>query len=53
MMLNHLGERTAANRIKAAYNRVLGENNPAKRTRDIGGTASTEEFAEAIIKAME
>lgn len=52
MMLNHLGETSAANRVKTAYNCVLGEGNPAKRTPDIGGTAGTDQFADAIIKAM-
>ncbi len=52
MMLNHLGETDSANRIKAAYNRVLAENDPAKRTADIGGAATTEQFADAIIEAM-
>src|SRR5579862_4473863 len=42
MMLRHMGERPAGDRIEAALNHVL-----AKRehiTRDLGGTASTSEF---------
>ncbi len=52
MMLNHLGESAAASRIRGAYDRVLQEGDPAKRTADIGGTATTEQFADAIIAAM-
>ncbi|MGF1634838.1 MAG: isocitrate/isopropylmalate dehydrogenase family protein [Phycisphaerae bacterium] len=50
MMLNHLGETDAAARIKAAYNRVLeaGE----VRTYDLGGTAGTRAFADALIEAI-
>src|SRR4030095_11837283 len=47
MMLNHLHEEGIAERIKNAYNAVLDEG--AVRTRDLGGAASTEEFADAVI----
>ncbi len=47
MMLNHVHEEAVAERIKAAYNAVLAEG--AVRTRDLGGTASTDEFAAAVI----
>lgn len=50
MMLNHLGETTVAEKIKAGYNRVLAEKQTL--TRDLGGSASTNQFADAIIKAM-
>jgi len=53
MMLNHLGETEAAERIKAAYDRVLAEANPAEITPDIGGHGTTESFANAIIARME
>src|SRR3977135_2747391 len=50
LMLRHLGERTAADKIEAAMLAVFAE---AKvRTRDIGGTAKTSEFADAIISKM-
>ncbi|GMV96096.1 MAG: isocitrate/isopropylmalate dehydrogenase family protein [Phycisphaerae bacterium] len=52
MMLNHIGEVQAAARIRDAYNAVLEEGNPENLTRDIGGTAGTAEFTQAIIKAM-
>jgi isocitrate dehydrogenase (NAD+) len=47
MMLNHLGETGIAEKIKAAYNATLerGEH----LTRDLGGSASTEQFADAVI----
>ena len=50
MMLHHMGERAAANRIESALNTVLEKRQ--KVTRDLGGTASTSEFAEAIIAAL-
>jgi len=52
MMLNNIGLEPYAERIKAAYNAVLAEGNPAERTRDIGGTASTEAFADAVIARL-
>jgi isocitrate dehydrogenase (NAD+) len=52
MMLNHLGETAAADRIKAAYNAVLAEGNPEERTRDVGGTATTQQFTDALIRRM-
>ena len=50
MMLRHLDEHDAAGRIMTALGRVL----EAKRvrTRDLGGTASTFEFADAVSKAL-
>ncbi len=50
MMLRHLDEGDAADRVAAALDRVLADG--AVRTRDMGGTASTTEFAEAIAKAL-
>ncbi len=52
MMLNHLQMVEAAERIKAAYNAVLGEGRPEEITRDIGGRAGTREFTEALIRRM-
>jgi isocitrate dehydrogenase (NAD+) len=52
MMLNHLGETDAAEKMKAAYDAVLEEGNPEEITRDIGGTGTTSGFAEAIIKRL-
>src|SRR5690606_36394633 len=50
MMLNHIGQRNAADRVKAAYNAVLAEGRSL--TRDLGGTAGTEQFADAVIATM-
>lgn len=51
MMLRHIGERAAANRIYAALETVLRRGDCV--TRDLGGTATTKKFAEAIIKEIE
>jgi isocitrate dehydrogenase (NAD+) len=51
LMLRHLGEREAAQRLESAMLKVFEEGKV--RTRDIGGQASTMEFAEAIINAMQ
>jgi len=50
LMLDHLGERSAANRIQAALERVYSE---AKHTtKDVGGSAGTDEFTDAVIAAL-
>lgn len=48
MMLRHLGESPVAGRLEHAVDTAL-EHGP--RTRDLGGTASTEQFADAILEA--
>ena len=50
MMLRHLGEGAAADRVEDAVRRVLGEGRV--RTGDLGGTASTRQYADALIAAM-
>jgi isocitrate dehydrogenase (NAD+) len=50
LMLRYLGEREAADRVEQAMLKVFRDGRV--RTRDIGGTAKTMEFAEAIIAAM-
>jgi isocitrate dehydrogenase (NAD+) len=52
MMLNHMGQTTAAEKIKLAYNQVLEHGSPEQRTRDIGGTGGTRDFTESLIAAM-
>lgn len=47
MMLNHIHEEAIAERIKNAYNGVLAEGKSL--TRDLGGTATTDQFTDAII----
>ena len=49
MMLAHLGESVAAQAVSAGVREVLAEG--SVRTRDLGGTASTTEMAEAIVYA--
>jgi isocitrate dehydrogenase (NAD+) len=51
LMLRHLGEHEAALKIRNAIDEVYRDR--TKLTRDVGGTAGTSEFADAIIQAME
>jgi isocitrate dehydrogenase (NAD+) len=51
MMLRHLSEKAAANRISLALERVLTRGEVL--TADLGGHASTTKFAEAIIREIE
>jgi len=50
LMLRHLGEDNAANRIRLALEKVYGEKKHL--TRDVGGTAGTSEFADAMVEAL-
>jgi isocitrate dehydrogenase (NAD+) len=50
LMLRHIGEDSAADRIMSALRRVLTAGHT--RTRDLGGSASTFEFAESLCTAM-
>jgi isocitrate dehydrogenase (NAD+) len=50
LMLDHLGERTTARRIEQALEAVYRE--AIHTTRDVGGPAGTDEFAEAVITAL-
>jgi isocitrate dehydrogenase (NAD+) len=50
LMLRHIDEGQAADRIAAALGRVLETG--AAKTRDLGGTASTFEFADAVCRAL-
>jgi isocitrate dehydrogenase (NAD+) len=51
LMLRYIGERDAAQKIEDAMLSVFREGRV--RTRDIGGTSSTFEFADAVIAAIE
>jgi len=51
LMLRHIGERDAAQKIESAMLKVFEEGKV--RTRDIGGEAHTDEFASAIIAAFQ
>jgi isocitrate dehydrogenase (NAD+) len=50
LMLRHIGEREAADKVEQSMLAVFAEG--TVRTRDIGGTANTAEFADAIIAKM-
>src|SRR6202140_1705919 len=47
LMLRHIGEVTAANRVSDAITRVLASG-PEHRTRDIGGTGTTADFTASM-----
>ena len=51
MMLDHIGERQRAERIRAALYRVLVAG--VVRTHDLGGRASTTEFTDAVCREVE
>ncbi len=51
LMLDHLGERPAARRIEKALEKVYREGKHT--TRDAGGRAGTDQFAEAVITALD
>lgn len=50
LMLRHLGENEAADRVTAAVRQVIGEGKQV--TCDLGGNAGTAEMADAIIAAL-
>src|SRR5271166_912791 len=50
MMLDHLGERSAARRIESSLEGVHREGKHI--TQDVGGKASTEEFTDAVISSL-
>ena len=51
LMLGHIGEEAAAGRVMGALTRVLSAT--TIRTRDLGGTASTLEFADAVCREID
>ena len=50
LMLDHLGERAAGEQIEAALMKVYRDG--THTTKDVGGKASTEQFANAVIAAL-
>jgi isocitrate dehydrogenase (NAD+) len=50
MMLDHLGELERGSRIRSAIEQTIVEDKV--RTRDLGGTASTREFGDAVAKRV-
>jgi isocitrate dehydrogenase (NAD+) len=51
LLLEHVDQHETAARIRTALDRVVREGKSC--TRDMGGTASTREFATAIVRALE
>jgi tartrate dehydrogenase/decarboxylase/D-malate dehydrogenase len=51
MMLEHLGELAAANRLMRAVERVTAD--PTLHTPDLGGRATTRQVTDAVIRAIE
>ncbi len=51
LMLQHLGEEAAAKQIEDAVLRLIGAGQV--RTRDLGGTASTHQYTQAVIAEMQ
>jgi isocitrate dehydrogenase (NAD+) len=50
MMLDHLGDSVRAGRIRNALSKVIRDGSTL--TRDLGGTANTDQFTDAIIAAL-
>jgi len=50
MLLEHLGDAASARRLDAAIGNVMAR---GVRTPDLGGTATTREFGEAVLAALE
>jgi isocitrate dehydrogenase (NAD+) len=50
MMIHHIGEHAIADKIRKAYDAVLSEGKSL--TRDLGGSATTEQFADAVIAKL-
>ena len=50
MMLEHVGEPDAARRVRQALEDTLREGKV--RTRDLGGNASTQAFADAVSRRL-
>ena len=50
LMLRHLGEQEAADRVQRAVEQTIAD---GIRTRDLGGTATTSEFTDAVIARVQ
>jgi len=50
MLLVHLGEKAAAHKLQTAVEAVYRTGKSL--TGDVGGTASTEEFTDAVVKTI-
>jgi len=52
LLLDHVGQMGTAERIRAAIDTVV-RGDPAKRTRDMGGTAGTGVYTDALLEALD
>jgi tartrate dehydrogenase/decarboxylase/D-malate dehydrogenase len=52
MMLEFLGSKPAHDAVLAAIEKVLAPNSGAPRTKDIGGSANTQDVGKAIVEAL-
>ena len=50
LMMDHLGERRAAQKVREAVSRIIKRGKDL--TRDLGGTASTSEFTDALLRQI-
>ena len=50
LMLRHLDEEAAADKVQLALEKVYSERRML--TRDVGGTAGTSQFTDAVLAAM-
>ncbi len=50
MMLDHIGETAAGNRLRRALETALVKDNV--RTKDLGGSATTADFTRAVVKRV-
>ncbi len=50
MMIHHIGEHAVGDKIRKGYDAVLADG--AVKTKDLGGSATTDQFADAIIAKM-
>jgi isocitrate dehydrogenase (NAD+) len=52
MMLDHVGQPDVARRIREALNRCLRDCPTERKTRDLGGSATTDEFTDAVLATL-
>ena len=50
MLLRHIGENARADQVEKALNAALTD--ASAKTRDVGGTATTAEYARAVIARL-
>ncbi len=50
MLLEHIGQKEEGARVREGVRRAIED--PASRTRDLGGGANTKEFTEAVVRSL-